>query len=110
MGTKENVQQVKVNFTLEPVVTYQLIELLKEFKDVFASTYKDLKGIPPKIAQYRIDPLAHQARYRLNPNYATIVKQDIDKLPAIGFIKPVEETTWLSPIVVIKEWEVEGMC
>jgi hypothetical protein len=36
LGTKENVQQMKVNFTLEPIVTYQLIELLKEFKDVFA--------------------------------------------------------------------------
>jgi hypothetical protein len=54
---------MKMNFTLEPIVTYQLIELLKEFKDVFAWRYKDLKGIPPKIAQHRIDPLAHQARY-----------------------------------------------
>jgi hypothetical protein len=25
-------------------------ELLKEFKYVFAWTYKDLKGIPPKLA------------------------------------------------------------
>jgi hypothetical protein len=59
--------------------------LLKEFKDVFAWTYKDLKGIPLELAQHRIKldmslPLAHQARYRLNPNYALVVKQDIDKL------------------------------
>jgi hypothetical protein len=26
--------------------------LLKKFKDVFAWTYKDLKGIPPKLAQH----------------------------------------------------------
>jgi hypothetical protein len=37
----------------------------------------------------------------LNPNYATMVKQDIYKLLAIGFIESVEEVTWLSPIVVI---------
>ncbi len=66
-------------------------QLLKEFKDVFAWTYKDLKGIPPKLAQNRMElditiPSAHQARYRLNPNYATTVKQNIDKLLAIGFI------------------------
>ncbi len=36
LGTKENVQHVKVNSTLEPVVTNQLIKLLKEFKYVFA--------------------------------------------------------------------------
>jgi hypothetical protein len=40
---------------------------------------KDLKGIPPKLVQHKIEldiivPLAHQARYILNPNYATIVK------------------------------------
>jgi hypothetical protein len=37
----------------------------------------------------------------LNPNYVAIVKQYIDKLLVIGFIKPVEEATWLSPIVVV---------
>jgi hypothetical protein len=42
-------QQVKVNFALELVVINQLIELLKELKNVFTSTYNDLKGIPPKI-------------------------------------------------------------
>ncbi len=41
--------------------------LLKEFKDVFAWTYKDFKGIPPKLAQHKIEldtsiPLAHQAK------------------------------------------------
>jgi hypothetical protein len=91
---------------MEPVVSYQLIELLKEFKNIFAWTYKDLKGIPPKITQLQIDldtliPLVHQVRYQLNPNYATIVKQDINKLLAASFIKLVEEATWLSPIVVV---------
>ncbi len=40
---------MEVNASLESIVTQQLIELLKEFKDVFAWTYKDLKGIPPEI-------------------------------------------------------------
>jgi hypothetical protein len=37
----------------------------------------------------------------LNPNYVAIVKQDIDKLLIDGFIKLVEEATWLSPMVVV---------
>jgi hypothetical protein len=53
--------------------------LLTEFKDVFVWTYKDLKVIVLELAQHRIEldtsiPPAHQARYKLNPNYATIVK------------------------------------
>ncbi len=80
---------------LEPIVNYQLIILLKEFTGIFAWTYKDLKGTPIDVAQYWIKldtsvPCTHQIRYQLNPNYATIVKQDIDKLLVVGFIKPIE--------------------
>ncbi len=80
--------------------------MLKELKDFFAWKYKDLKGIPPKLAQHKIEldiiiPLAHQAKYNLNPNYATLVKQNINNLLTIGFIEFVEEATWLSPIVLI---------
>ncbi len=82
-------------------------QLLKEFKDVFTWTYKDLKGIPPELAQHiikldiTISMSTHQARYRLNPNYVIAIKQDIDKLLATGFIESVEEATWLSPIVIV---------
>jgi hypothetical protein len=99
LGTKENVQQVKMNSTLELVVIDQLIKLLKEFKYVFSWTYKDLKSIPPEIAQHWIEldttiPPTHQARYQLNPNYVVIIKQDIDKLFVVSFIKLVEKTPW----------------
>jgi hypothetical protein len=98
LGSKENLQQVKINVDLKTIVNYQLIELLKEFKDIFAQTYKDLKGIPPKVVQHWIEldtsiPPVHQARYWLNLKYAAIVKQDIDKLLVASFIKHVEEAT-----------------
>jgi hypothetical protein len=83
-----------------------LIELFKEFKDIFAWIYKDLKGIPPEITQHQIKldtsiPPAHQTRYQLNFNYVAIIKHDIDKLLIASFIKLVEEATWLLPIVVV---------
>jgi hypothetical protein len=83
-------------------------QLLKEFKDVFAWTYKDLKGIPLELAQHRIELdttilSAHQAKYRLDPNYAIMVEQDIDKLLAVGFIESIEEATWLSPIILVPQ-------
>ncbi len=53
--------------------------LFKEFKYVCAWTYKDIKDIPQELAQHKIEldtliPPAHQARYGLNLNYATIIK------------------------------------
>jgi hypothetical protein len=79
LGYEENLQQVKISVDLELVNSYKLIELLKEFKDNFPWTYKDLKGIPPNIVQNQIKldtsiPPTHQVRYWLNPNYVAIVK------------------------------------
>jgi hypothetical protein len=45
--------------------------------------------------------LTHHANYKLNPNYARIARQYINKLLAIGFIEFVEKATWLSPIVIV---------
>jgi hypothetical protein len=60
----------------------------------------------PKLVQLIIElnnsiPPAHQARYKLNPNCVAMVKHDIDKLLVTRFIQPVDEATWLSPIVVV---------
>ncbi len=63
----------------------ELQMLFKEFKDVFAWTYKDLKGVVSKLVQHKIElntsiPPTHQTRYRLNPNYIIVINYDIDKL------------------------------
>jgi hypothetical protein len=57
----------------------KLQQLLKEFKDVFAWTYKDVKVIQLELALHRIEldittPPTHQPKYKLNPNYATTIK------------------------------------
>ncbi len=85
LGIKANPQCFKVNAQLVKEKIEEFQTLFKEFKDVFAWTYKDLKGIPLELAQQKIEldtsiPLAHQARYRLNPNYVTTIKHDVDKL------------------------------
>jgi hypothetical protein len=55
---------VKINAQLETNKVLEVEQLLKEFKDVFAWTYKDLKGIPQELTQNKIEldtiiPLAH---------------------------------------------------
>jgi hypothetical protein len=53
----------------------------------------------------------HQEMYQLNINYVTIVKQNIVKLLVVGFIKLIEEATWLSPIVVmLKKYGKQKIC
>jgi hypothetical protein len=50
LGTNAESHMVKINAHLEIGKVLELEKLLKEFKDVFTWTYKDLKRIPPKLA------------------------------------------------------------
>jgi hypothetical protein len=46
---------VKINAHLEISKVLEMEQLLKEFKDVFAWTYKDLKGTTPELTQQKIE-------------------------------------------------------
>ncbi len=113
LGTKANPQYIKVNAQLPKEKIEDLKMLLKEFKYVFAWTYKDLKNIPPKLVQHiiELDTSIPLARYQLNLNYIEAVKQYIDKLLAVGFIQPIDEATWLSPIMVVfNKNKIKNLC
>lgn len=83
-----------------------LVATLKEYRDVFAWNYKDLKGIDPKICQHTI-PIREDAKpskqrpYTYNENLGNKIKEEIDKLLAAEFIYEIEHTNWVSPIVVV---------
>jgi hypothetical protein len=106
MGTVEDPKYLKLNIDMEGMVATIIKGLLWEFTYVFAWNYKELKRIPPHIMKHKIElnitiPPSHQAHYYMNPNYAVVIKQYLDKLLAIGFIKPIEQVIWLWPIVVV---------
>jgi hypothetical protein len=81
-------------------------KLFKEYLNVFDWSAKDLMGILPKYGKYCIEfelgarPV-NQKEYRLNPKYSLMVKEDIDKLLENGFIYSVNNTEWMSSIVVV---------
>ncbi|MCO5609287.1 hypothetical protein L7F22_063513 [Adiantum nelumboides] len=83
-----------------------LKELLKELKDIFAWTYHDMKGVPPLMVQHTI-PLSSTAKpmqqrpYPMNPKYAKIVQEELEKLIKCGVIYPIEHSKWVSPIVIV---------
>ena len=57
-----------------------------------------MKGLDPKFYQHQINLTTdakpvQQRRYRMNPNYAARVKEEIDKLLKIGIIQPMKGVT-----------------
>ena len=83
-----------------------LVKTLKEYRDVFAWSYRDLKGVDPEICQHTI-PMREEAKpsrqrpYTYNDTFAKKIKEEIDKLLTAEFIYEIEHTEWVSPIVVV---------
>ena len=75
----------------------QLIALLKEYRDVFAWSYKDFKGADPKFCQHTI-PMRYDAKpsiqhpYSYNENFAKKIDEEIDCLKESKFIFEIEHT------------------
>jgi hypothetical protein len=64
LGINVEPQMVKIDAQLKTCKLLEVEKMLKEFKDVFAWTYEDLKGIPLELTQKRIEldtiiPLVH---------------------------------------------------
>ena len=76
---------------LDPEEENMLVAALKEYKDVFAWSHKDLKRVDPKICQHTI-PMKEYAKrsrqrpYTYNDTFARKIKEEIDKLLATEFI------------------------
>ena len=72
----------------------QLVTLLKEYIDVFAWTYDEMPGLDPGLVVHafnvdpRVKPVIQPARV-FHTDVETQITQEVKKLLATGFIKPI---------------------
>lgn len=90
-----------------------VVELLREYQDLFPNSFSKMKGIAGELGEMNI-PLKpyekpmNQRPYRLNPKYKEKVKEEIDKMLQKRIIESIEESEWISPIV-IQESKIGGI-
>lgn len=95
---------INISSHIEGELQDKYIALLIQYKDVFAWSPKDLKGIPPYLGEHRIDLVegairVRQRQYMLNPKYSMLVKEELDKLTTTGFIYPVLNVIGFCPLL-----------
>ena len=82
-----------------------ITDLLHKFQDLFPTKFLEMKGILGDLGEMKI-PLKPDAKpvrqrsYRLNPQYKEWVKAELDQMLDTGIIEPIEESKWISPMVV----------
>ena len=83
----------------------KIIDLLPKFQDLFPTNFLEMKGIVGDLGEMKIPlkpdaNLVKQKPYRMNPRYKEKVKEELDCMLDAGIIEPVEESEWISPIVI----------
>ena len=83
----------------------KVAELLREYQDLFSTKFSEMKGIIRDLGVIKITlkpgvkPVKKRP-YCLNPKYKERVILELDKMLTAGIIELVEESDWVSPIVV----------
>jgi hypothetical protein len=92
-----------------------LIDLLHEYKDVFAWDYDKMSGIDPGLVAHSLNvepgtrPVVQPMR-TFHTEVEAQITQEVKKLLAAGFIKPIQHPWWLSNIVPVKKKNEQIRC
>jgi hypothetical protein len=113
IGTNQDPKIVKLRKGTSPQERKEIICLIREFKDVFAWSYEDLKAYRKDIIQHAI-PLVEGAKpfrqkiRQINPKLAAQVQKELKNMFDAGIIKQIRYSSWMSnPVIVQKKtWEI----
>jgi hypothetical protein len=92
------------NLTTEQRAEYT--ELLREFVDVFAWTYEDLKTYDTSVIEHKI-PLKEEARpfrqklRQINPTLMPVMEKEMKKLLDAQIIVPLRYSEWVANLVLL---------
>ena len=83
----------------------KVTKLLHEYQELFPTKITNLKGIVGDLGMMKITlkpntKLVKQRPYCLKPKYKEKVCVELDKMLPVGIIELVEESDWVSPILV----------
>ncbi|XP_070004334.1 uncharacterized protein [Nicotiana sylvestris] len=108
LGTAEDSMPTYVSalLTIDDENTY--VELLKEYTDVFAWSYKEKSGLDPKVVVHHLvvkkgSRLVKQAQRRFRPELIPSIEAEVNKRIEASFIREVKYPSWISSIVPVKK-------
>ncbi|XP_052489861.1 uncharacterized protein LOC105762890 [Gossypium raimondii] len=99
-------KEVKIGTEITTKTRQDLIELLREFKDVFAWSYQDMPGLSTSIAVHRL-PIkenckpVQQKLKRMRPDVVLKIKEEVKRQFNAGFLQEIKYSDWVANIVPI---------
>ena len=91
MGSEEDPKEVKIRALLHPDVKSMLIEMLKEYLDIFTWYYQDMPGLDTNIVEHLFPlkpecPPMKQKLRRTHPDMVVKIKEEVLKHINVCFL------------------------
>ena len=108
LSTNEDSRPIYVSMLLSSSEEKSYFELLLDYKDVFAWSYKEIPSLDPKVVvnqlmvKHSVQPIK-QAQRRFQPELVSQIEMEIEKWIEVGFIREVKYPTWIMNIVLVKK-------
>jgi ribonuclease HI len=108
IGTEGEPKYVKLSRSLTKEQRSEYIGLLREFADVFAWTYEDLKTYDTSVIEHKI-PLKEEAKpfrqklRQINPMLLPIMEREVKKLLQAQIIVPLRYSEWVANLVPVRK-------
>jgi hypothetical protein len=105
IGTKDKHKFANIGDNWNNETVEKILNLLREYWDMFPTTFSEMKGIVGESGEMRI-PLKPDAKtvrqrpYRFKSVYKQKAKAEIDMMLEVGIIEHVVESEWIIPMVV----------
>ena len=99
LGTEKERKKVKIGTTLLPAIRKELIDLLQDYSDVFAWSYKDMPGLDTDIMVHCLSlreecaPVKQKLR-RVKPEMLLKIKEEVKKQLDAGFLEVSKYPKW----------------
>jgi hypothetical protein len=108
IGTEEEPKMINLSKSLPPEKKLKYIEIFKEYVDMFAWSYEDLKSYDTSIIQHKIlikedhKPFRKKLR-RNNPNLLPLIEKEIKNMYDAKIIVPLRFSKWVSNLVATRK-------
>lgn len=104
LGTQGNPKLIKLSKYLPLDQKLKYVGLMREFQDVFAWSYEDLKSYDTFIIQHTIPLKENQKPFkqkirRINPVLLPSIEKEIKRMYEVGVISPIRFSEWVSNLV-----------
>jgi hypothetical protein len=108
IGTEMDPRAVKIGKGTTEKETKEILNLIREFKDIFSWNYDELKAYRGDVIQHAIPliegakPFQQKLRH-INPKLAGKIQKELQKMVDAGIIAPIRYSSWMSNLVVVRK-------